>query len=328
MIRRQFISLLGGAAAAPSIFWPLAAGAQQRVKMLRIGSAGTNEGTEPWWVAFFQRLRELGYVEGQNLAIEYIKVNGPNDLTEAMKELLRRKVDIIVAAGAEAALKVAVAVTDKLPIVMLAFDYDPFAHGYVKSLARPGGNVTGVFLQQIELVAKRVQIFKDAFPEIPAATVFWDRFSADQWPAMKNAGATLGVSLFGVELRDPPYDYEQALAQSPPDHRGALIMSTSPLFVVDFERIAGFALAHRMVSVFNGRAAVEAGGLLSYGPDTFGMWRLAADYVDRIARGEKPADLPIQQPTKFDLFVNLKTAKAIGVTVSTSVLLRAEGVIE
>ena len=324
MRRREFVTLLGGAAA-----WPFAARAQQP-RMLRIGSVSSiNPRSAFFWVAFDQRMRELGYIEGQNLAVEFINLNGRIDrYGEETKELVRRNVDIIIAPGNELALKSALAATDTLPIVITAVDYDPLALNYVTSLARPGRNVTGVFFQQIELALKRLELTRETFPEMRAATVLWDRISADQWKALQGAVATLGMQLTGIEVRERPFDYEQALARVPPDHRGALLASMSPVFYQDREPVIDAAARHRMPSMFGFREFVEAGGLVSYGPSLAGMYRRAADYVDRIARGAKPADLPIEQPTKFELILNLKTARTIGVTLPTSILLRADEVIE
>jgi putative ABC transport system substrate-binding protein len=163
---------------------------------------------------------------------------------------------------------------------------------------------------------------------ISAASMFWDRLSADQWQAAQNAATTLGLRLFGIELRTPPYDYERALHEAPPDYRGMLIVATSPFFFRDRARIADIAFRQRIASIFVFREWVEAGGLLSYGPSIAAQFVRVAEFVDRIARGAKPADLPIEQPTKFELVVNLKTAKAIGIKLSTAILLRADEVIE
>ncbi len=209
MRRRDFISLLGGVAAAG----PLAARAQQLPKMLRVGSVGvSNPRSGGLWAPIEQGLRELGYVERQNLAVEYINLNGRIDgAGEAMRELVRRKVDVIVSLGNELNLKSALAATRTLPIVMVALDFDPFALGYVTNLARPSGNVTGLFLQQIELSAKRVQLTRDAFPEVRGATVFWDRQSSDQWQAARGAAVTLGLSLAGIDLIPVPYQIDFAM---------------------------------------------------------------------------------------------------------------------
>ena len=241
--------------------------------------------------------------------------------------MIRRKVDIIIATSNDV-LKLAMAATNTLPIVMVALDFDPFRLGYLTSVARPTGNVTGVFLQQVELSLKRLQILKEAFPTIEAATVFWDHRSAYQWQETQDAAASLGLRLAGIELRDLPYDYDQALARIPPDHRDTLLVMASPLFFGDRQRLADFARRQRIASVFGQREHVDAGGLLSYGPSIPGMYRRAAEYVDKIARGANTTDLPIEQPTGFEFIINLETAKLIGKELPTSILLRADEVIE
>ena len=325
MKRREFITLLGGAAAA----WPTAGRAQQPAKkMLRVGTVAGTQKSSPQWAAFLRRMAELGYQEGKTFTFDFVPVAREEDYETGYRTLAAREPDIVLATGVEIALKSALAATRTLPIVMIAIDYDPFARGYVTSLARPSGNVTGVFFQQIELAAKRIQLVKDTFPDVPGATMFWDRSSADQWKAAQNAAATLGLRLYGIELREPPYDYERALREAPPDHRGMIIVATSPFFFRDRARIADLAFRHRIASMFVFREWVEAGGLLSYGPSLIAQFVRVAEFVDRIARGAKPADLPIEQPTKFELVVNLKTARAIGIGLSTAILLRADEVIE
>jgi ABC-type uncharacterized transport system substrate-binding protein len=324
MRRRKFIKLVSGAAVA----WPLGAQAQQPPKSWRIGITTIQPRASPPYATFDQRLRELGFVEGQNLTVDFLNPeNDAEGIGGAMKELVRRKVDVIVAPY-ENALKSALAETNTLPIVMIAIDYDPLALGYIKSLARPGRNVTGLFLQQIELATKRLQLLKDTLPDLRAATMFWDSSSADQWNVTSTAASALGLRLAGIELREPPYDYERALAQAPLDHRGALIMPTSSAFYRDHQRLADLALQHGIPSIFVLREWVDAGGLLSYGASFSAMFRRAAEYVDKIAKGAKAADLPVEQPTKFELVLNLKTAKAIGITIPTAILLRADEVIE
>ena len=322
--RRQFVTALGGATVA----WPLAARAEDAPRV-RVGWAlGIPEASPPI-VAFERRMAELGYVKGQNLAMEYIYTEGrPDRYAEATQELLRRKIDILIAAGTESALKSATAATQTVPIVMTAIDYDPLALGYVTSLARPTGNVTGFFFQQIELTVKRLQIFKDAFPDMRAATVFWDRNSADQFRAAGNASAGMALRLEGVEFRDPPYDYERGIDGVSPEARHFLIVLTSGLFIGDRARIAAFALNRGMASMFSNRIEANAGGLMSYGPNLAVIYARVAEYVDRIARGARPMDLPIEQPTKFELVLNLKTAKALGLTVPPTFLVRADEVIE
>jgi putative ABC transport system substrate-binding protein len=245
----------------------------------------------------------------------------------SINELVRRKVDLIIAPY-ESAVKSALEASDTIPIVMIAIDYDPLAQGFIKSLARPTRNVTGLFLQQIELAKKRVQILQEALPDMHAATMFWDRSSEDQWKATKEAAGLFGLQLAGVQLNEALYDYEAALAQAPSAHRSVLIMPTSAVFYRDRERLADFALRHKIASIFVLREWVEAGGLVSYGASFPAMFRRAAEFVDRIARGAKANDLPVEQPTKFELVLNLKTARAIGVTISPATLVRADEVIE
>ena len=322
--RREFITLLGGAAAT----WPLVARAQQPTKMLRVGTVAGTPKSSPQWVAFERRMGELGYQEGKNFSFDFLQAASADEYELLYRKLTANAPDVILAIGPEIGLKSALAVTRALPIVMIAIDYDPLARGYVTSLARPSGNVTGVVFQQIELAAKRIQLIKDGFSDRPAATMFWDQLSADQWEAARSTAGMLGLQLFGIELRELPYDYEAALRKAPLDHRGLLIVPTSPSFFRDRARLADFALQHRLLSMFVFREWVDAGGLLCYGPSITALFARVAEFVDRIARGATPSDLPIEQPTKFEMVVNLKTAKAIGIDLPTAILLRADEVIE
>jgi putative tryptophan/tyrosine transport system substrate-binding protein len=325
MRRRDFNTLIGGATAAYA--WAGTARAQSQ-KMLRIGIVSVNPRDNPFMHAFVNRLRELGYDEEQNLAIEYVKVPSTVGYPEGMKELVRRHVDIIIAQGPEEILKSATAATNRLPIVMVAIDYDPFARGYVTSLAHPTGNVTGVFFQQIELSAKRLEIAKELIPSLQSAAVFWDIGSADQFQSLKNAGQNLGINLFAVEMGNPPYNYEAAWERVPPEFRGMLIVLTSGIFFRDRQQIADFTVERRIPAMFVFREWVDAGGLISYGASITGLFVRAAEYVDKLAKGAAPSDLPIEQPTKFELILNLKTAKKIGLTIPEATLLRAAEVIE
>ena len=323
MKRRDFITLVGGAAA-----WPLAAHAQQPAKILRVGTVAGTPKSSPQWVAFERRMGELGYQEGRNFSFDFLQAATADEYEALYRKLAARVPDVILAIGPEIGLKSALAVTRTMPIVMIAIDYDPLARGYVTSLARPSGNVTGVVFQQIELAAKRIKLIKDGFPDRPAATMFWDKLSADQWEAARSTAAMLGLQLSGIELHEWPYDYEAALHQAPLDHRGMLIVPTSPAFFRDRARLADFALRRRILSMFVFREWVDAGGLLCYGPSITALFGRVAEFVDRIARGAQPADLPIEQPTKFEMVVNLKTAKTIGIELPTAILLRADEVIE
>ena len=323
MRRRDFIKIIGGAAALP-----LSSRAQQSDRALRIGVASVQPRSVSFWRAFEQRMAELGYQEGKNYTLEYLNLPSIDLYESSFRKIVASGPDVILATGPEIALKSAIASSATIPIVMVAIDFDPFAGGYVTSLAKPTGNVTGLFLQQIELTAKRLQFLKSEFPDIKEVTVFWDRITAEQWGEAQRAGSALGLRLSGIEFRDPPYDYEKALTQVAEQDRGTLLALVSPFFFRDRQRLAELALRQRMVSMFGFREWVEAGGLMSYGPGINGMYRRAADYVDRIARGAKPGDLPIEQPTKFELVINLKTAKALGLTMPATLLARADEAIE
>jgi len=324
MKRREFVTLLGGAVAT----WPATLRAQESARMLRLGAVSGQPMNSPFWQPFVQRMVELGYQEGKNFAFDLITTSNIDGYEAGYRELARRNVDIIVASGPEISLKSALASSSTKPIIMIAIDYDPLARGYVTNLARPTGNVTGVFLQQIELTGKRVQLLKSAVPDLDAATVFWDRITADQWEAAQRAGTNLGLRLSGVEFLDPPFDYDKALAQAAPDCRGTVIVLVSPFFFRDRAQQADFALRNRIVTMFGFREWTDAGGLMSYGASISSMQRLAAEYVDRVARGVKPADLPIEQPIKFELVINLKTAKTLGIAFPQSFLATADEVIE
>jgi putative ABC transport system substrate-binding protein len=324
MKRREFIAIVGTAAAT----WPRAVRAQQPTKMLRVGTVAGTPKSSPHWVAFERRMGELGYQEGKNFSFDFLQAASADEYEVLYRKLMARALDVILAIGPEIGLKSALTVTRTLPIVMIAIDYDPLARGYITSLARPAGNVTGVVFQQIELAAKRIQLIKDGFPDRSAATMLWDTLSADQWEAARSTATRLGLQLSGIELRGSPYDYEAAFDQAPLDHRGILIIPTSPTLFRDRARLADFALRHRILSMFVFREWVDAGGLLCYGPSITALFARVAELVDRIARGARPSDLPVEQPTKFEMVVNLKTAKAIGIELPTAILLRADEVIE
>lgn len=325
MRRREFITLLGGATSAHA--WPLAARAQAQ-KMLRIGMASVLPRDAPFMIAFDKRMRELGYAEEQNVAVEYLKLTEPAEYAAGMKELVKRHVDVIIAQGPEVTLKSAMSATSTIPIVMVAIDYDPFARGYVTSLAHPTGNVTGIFFQQIELSAKRLEIAKELVPGLRSAAVLWDSGSADQFQSLKNAGENLGIKIFAVEMRNPPYNYAAAWESVPAEYRSMLILPTSGIFFRDRQEIANLTVERRIPAMFVFREWVDAGGLVSYGASLTGLFARAAEYVDKLAKGAATSDLPIEQPTKFQLVLNLKTAKEIGLTIPEATLLRADEVIE
>jgi ABC-type uncharacterized transport system substrate-binding protein len=328
MRRREFITGLTAIGCRTAL--PSSADAQTASKPLRVGTASAiNPRTTSFWVAFEHRMRELGYVEGQNFSFDFLDMQGQTEhLDEAMQRLVRRNVDLIIASGPEVVLKAALNATHDIPIVMVAVDYDPLELGYVGSLARPTGNVTGVFFRQIELSMKRFQVMKEAFPSMQAATVLWDHLSVDQWQAIRDITGPIGARLVGIELRDQPYDYEWAIAQTPSDHRRFLIVMASPIFFRDRDRIAETAIRHRVASMTPFRGWVDAGCLMSYGASLDLLFQRVAEYVDRIAKGAKPADLPVEQPTKFELVINLKTARTLGLDLPPTLLARADEVVE
>ena len=295
-------------------------------RVFDIGIVAGTPRSDPAHVAFEDRLRQLGYVEGRNLRIDFIQGEDVDRLAAAVREFARRGVDVIVV-GAEAPLKAAIAASHSTPVVFRAVDFDPLAKGYIASLAHPGGNLTGMMLQQPELVAKRLDLLTQAVPNIARIVLLYDVSGEDLREAAERAASALGIPLEAIELRNPPYDYEQALAETDGARGDVLVLTSSP-----FHRSAAAAyeaaLRHRLPSIGIGRGADKASFLMSYGPSLPNMFRISADYVDQILKGRKPADLPVQQPTKFELIINLKTAKALGLTIPLSVLGRADEVIE
>jgi putative ABC transport system substrate-binding protein len=279
--------------------------------------------------SFSSELRQLGLVEGRNLIIDYRYINDPGaDLAARAAELVRSNVDVLVATGPEAVLQAAVGASHTIPIAMIAINFDPIARGYVSSLARPGGNVTGIFFRQLELAQKQLELLTQAFPGKTKAAALYDALSADQFVAAKRTAENMNLDFRGLKLENPPYDFDAAfrvLAQGSP--RMLLVLS-SPHFTSSQSRIATLAIGQQLPTMFIFKSYVEAGGFMSYGVDFIAMHRRIAAFVGKILEGAKPADIPVEQPTKFELVVNLKTAKAIGVEVPTSILLRADEVIE
>jgi putative ABC transport system substrate-binding protein len=323
--RRELLLVLGG---AMTVTRAMADDAPRHIFFI----AGAGARSNPNIAIFEDELRQLGYSDGRNIAIDYLLRSvdlTPEALTEAIAAQISRGTQVIIAYGPERTLKAAVAATREVPIVMAAVDYDPLAKGYIPSLAHPGGNITGVFFEQIELAAKRLDLFKEAVPDMRRAVMLWDKISADQYEAAHKAAASLGIPTVSLEFRDAPYDYERALAEAGVGSADGLMVMTSPIFTVaDRERLAALALQHRLPSMFVFRESVEAGGLMSYGATATEMYRLVARYVGRILKGAKPVDLPVEQPTRFELVINLKTANALGLTIAPSILARADEVIE
>lgn len=312
MNRREIISLLGGAATA----WPLVARAENSAKIVRIGMLTTaNPRSASFIQAFEQRLRDLGYTEGQNMIIEFRNAEGQVDrLPELAADLARLGADVIVTATDPATRAVKNATT-AIPILMVAINFDPIALGYVDSLARPGANVTGLFFQHLGLVAKRYGLFKEMLPFMRRVAVLSDPLTADQLKAVESANRSVGLELQLLELKNPPYDFENAFHIAMRSDAEAIFVLESASIFRERTQLVQLALKTRLPTSFAFREYVEAGGLVSYGVNFSTMYRRAAELADRILRGTKPADLPVEQSTKFELVINLKTAKALGVDI-------------
>jgi putative ABC transport system substrate-binding protein len=323
--RRGFIGFLGGAAA-----WPLAARAQQPTKLPTIGflGSGTPTSQRTWVDAFVQRLRELGWIEGRTVAIDYRWAEGrPERFAEIAAEFVRLKVDVIFAVGTEAALAAKKA-TAVIPIVFPVAG-DPVGTGIVASLARPSGNVTGLSNLAADLAAKRLEILRDVLPRLARLAILANVGSPAavlEMHEFRDAASTLGLEVVPLEIRRTD-DIAPAL-ESLNGRADTLYVVGDPLANFNRIRINTFALVARLPTMYVQREYVEAGGLMSYGPNYPDLNRRAADYVDKILRGAKPAELPVEQPTKFDLVVNLVTARALGVTVPPTLIARADEVIE
>ena len=324
MRRREFITLLGGAAAA----WPLAARAQQKMPIIGFLGQSTLAAESQRVAAFVQRLRELGWIEGRTVAIEYRWGEGKSErFAEIAAEFVRLKVDVIVTSGTANVLAAKQA-TSTIPIVF-AVAGDPVGSNLVKSLARPGGNVTGLSTLATDLAGKRVEFLRALVPGLRRVLVIgnignplqcwkWTRFRL-QLPSL--ASKLSGLKSDALSDIAPSFD----AAKGPTD---ALYVVADPLLNTNRARIHTLAVGARLPAIYNASEHVEAGGLISYGPNFLGLYRRTAEFVDKILRGAKPSDLPVEQPTKFDLAINLTTAKALGLTVPPTLLARADEVIE
>jgi ABC-type uncharacterized transport system substrate-binding protein len=327
--RREFISLLGGAAAA----WPLAARAQQGEQIRRIGvlhslAAGDTEG-QARLTAFVQGLQELGWTDGRNVRIDYRWTAGdPEHARRYAAELVALAPDVILAHGGSVVPSL-LQVTRTVPIVFTQTP-DPVGAGFVNSLARPGGNVTGFTAYEYGISAKWLELLKEIAPRVTRVAVIRDAAIASgtgQWGALQSVAPSFGVELSPVNLLDAG-EIERAVAAFARSPNSGVIVTASTLAVVHRELIVTLAARHKLPAVYFARYFVIGGGLISYGPDTIDPHRRAAGYVDRILKGEKPADLPVQAPTKYELAISLKTAKTLGLDVPTSLIALADEVIE
>jgi putative ABC transport system substrate-binding protein len=308
--------------------------AQQPKKVPRIGYLSPSDAaTESTRSEPIRRaLRELGYIEGQNIVIEYRYAEGKVDrFSELTAELVRLKVDVIVAAGGNRIILAAKNATKTIPIVMMGAGVDPVEAGHVESLARPGGNITGITTLTRELGGKRLELLKEAVPKVARVAVLYEPAAPgaalDVKEVLPVAARALGLTIQPWEVRDTD-GLEKVFAALNKQRPDGLFVTRSRLIGDNQKRIVGFALKSRLPSMYFDRGAVDAGGLMSYGADLADSYRRVAYFVDRILKGAKPADLPVEQPTKFELVINLKTAKQIGLTIPPNVLARADKVIK
>jgi putative tryptophan/tyrosine transport system substrate-binding protein len=323
MRRRDFILLLWGLAT-----WSLSARAQQSHRMRRVGVLHfMPEQTSLGFAAFRKKLSELGYVEGQNIAIEYRWSDQAQRLPALAVELTGSRMDVVVAGEETTALAAKQAAKD-IPIVIAVFNSDPVASGLANSLGRPGGNLTGISILAPEMAAKRLELLREIIPGLMRVAVLWSRQDTNH-PALlretDQAARHLGVAAVPVDgSEDIEYTFQQIIEE----HIDAVDMLVSPQFFRIRSKIAELGLKYRLPIIGGEDGFAQFGGLINYGPSLIGNWRQAAVYVDKILKGEKPADLPISQPTKFELAINLKTAKALGLNVSPNLLALASEVIE
>jgi putative ABC transport system substrate-binding protein len=327
MRRREFITLLGGAAAA----WPLAARAQPASKTYRIGVLGPALSSPPpigHYRAFLAELRELGFVEGKNLAVDYRPQDDPRGIFATAAELMRSRPELIVVSGGENALQAVVGASIAVPIVVIAVNYDPTERGYVASLARPGGNITGVVFRQSELVGKNVELMAEAFPGRTSLAALFDAQTANLFSAAERAAKALKMQVHPIKLETLPYDFDTSFRDASSAGVQMALVLSSTTFTRSAPRIAQLAIHYGLPTMYTARHYVDAGGLMSYSVDFHTMFRKVATYVGGILKGANPADLPVELASKFETVVNLKTAKAIGIELPTTILLRADEVIE
>ena len=328
MERRAFL----GALASGLLAVPLAAQAQPAGKVSRIGylSPLSPAADRTRREGFQQGLERLGYREGQNIAIEYRWAEGKLDRQDDLAaELVRLKIDVLLAAGGNHTVRAAKKATASIPIVMTVAD-DSVASGFVASLARPGGNITGLNTQTVDLAAKRLELLREVLPSIHRVAVLWNPAVPERAIDLKNtqvAARTLHVEIQSVEVRRPE-DLDDKFMAMVKGRAEALVILADPVSNTHRAKIIEFATKKRLPTMFTQSLPVDAGGLVSYGTNYEALFRRAAGYVDRILKGANPADMPIEQPTKFELVINLKTAKALGLTIPPSLLQRADQVIE
>jgi putative ABC transport system substrate-binding protein len=323
--RREFITLFGGAAAT----WPLVARAQQGVGMRRIGILSTTNTDDPSVRVFLKALSDLGWAEGRNLQIEVRFAGGDADIRSRFAAELVSIAPEVILVGGSGATEVLLKTTRTVPVVFVRVS-DPVEAGFVRSLARPGGNATGFTNFETSLSAKWLELLKEVAPNVARVAVIRDpgvNNGVAQFDAIKAAALSFGIALHPVDVRETK-EIERGLADIARSPNGGVVVTGSALGIVHRDLIVGLAAKHRLPGVYSDRTHVASGGMISYAPDRNDQYRRAANYVDRILKGEHPRDLPVQNPVKYELVVNLKTAQALGIEIPATVLGLADEVIE
>jgi len=322
--RRGFL-----AAGAGLLVAPLTATAQAPPRTYRVGVLFDLEPRDPF-AAFVRRLAELGYVSGTNLVLEYRRAEAQAERLPALaSELARLKPDLIVSAGGSDPARALKGATTTIPVIFVAVQWDPIAAGIAASLARPQGNFTGLAFPAADLAVKRLQLLGEALPHATRVAVLWHRTREEgQLKAVRDAASSLKFQVISLEVRNIPGDLDEAVRMATQQHVEALLVLSSPAFFPERKHLADLSLKHRLPTSFPREAYAEAGGLMAFGADIPRMWRRLGDYADRILKGARPSDLPIEEPDTFELVVNLKTAKGLGLTLPPALLARANRVIE
>src|SRR5262245_159498 len=325
MRRREFI----GFVTCSALTWPFRARAQQVEKIPRVGFLGPVRATSAPGVyqAFSSQLEKNGFREGQNIIVDYRGIQDPRGPFVGAAELVRAQPDLLVAAGPAVALQAVIGASGHIPIVMFAINYDPIERGYVTSLAQPTGNITSVIVRPLDLARKQIDLLRQVFPDRNRVAVLYDAQTADQFAAADQGAKSLNLQVQALKV-DPAYDFAGVFEAAAKGGAQLMMVQSSLAFTMHKRELAELAVKHHLPTMFTFRHYVVDGGLMSYGVDFPPLWGRIADYVARILKGAKPAELPIEQPTKFELVVNLKTAKALGVTIPNGILLAADEVIE
>jgi putative tryptophan/tyrosine transport system substrate-binding protein len=315
-------------AAASALLLPASTAPAETAKMLRVGYVGMQPAEAPIYDAFRERMAELGYRAGANFAFEYLRTPNVEAYPETYAALLALKPDIVLTAGSEPALRAAQAAAGGLPIVLLAVDFDPLVRGYVKSLAQPGGNITGIFVPQLELARKRIELAHELLPQATRLGILWDASSLDQAMAANDAALGMGFEPRLIEVTDQPPDYAAAFARMIGARGEPVVVPASPVFLRDRAEIEKMAREHGVPMIAAFRENAASGAVMSYGIDLADLFRDIADVVDHVAKGRKPAELPIAPPSHFHLALNLRAAAALGLAVPPTLLARADEVME